>query len=410
MADRGIDVAFCFDDHLAVPGAVAILSLFQTNPRARVHVLTDPEPNAAPLLRSIANSCGAEIRIIDSAPERDHGVDTASDYGRASTATYRRVFLSELLPDLDRVLYLDADLIVRRTLDGLWGTDLGGAPVGAVTDPWMATIAPMRGEFPQGYFNAGVLLIDLERWRDERVPQRFVEDIRRRQRAGEDPISHCSDQTPLNEVLRGLWRPLSPRWNFTTYHTPRLAEELALAADTLAELAADPAIVHFLGSHKPWVAGFESLTRWHREWHALHERLDAEFDLSGLAWPSSFTKGDAAARRRRMLAMQLVQRARERGLEETAVVLTGLLGPEVVQVAREQGLPIACLASENPAHSGGRLHDVDVVTIGEALDQGRRDFILADYRRLERTRDTLSREAERRGAELRVVALSPPCG
>ena len=410
MADGAIDVAFCFDDHLAVPGAVAILSLHQTNPRARVHVLTDPEPNAAPLLRSIASRRGTEIRIIDSAPERDHGVDAASDYGRDSTATYRRVFLSELLTDLDRVLYLDADLIVRCSLDGLWRTDLGGAPVGAVADPWMATIGPMRAEFPQGYFNAGVLLIDLDRWREERVAERFVEDIRRRQSAGEDPLSHCSDQTPLNEVLRGCWRPLSPRWNFTTYHTSRLADELAIPAETFAGIASDPAIVHFLGSHKPWVAGFEGLTQWHREWHALHDRLEAEFDLSGLAWPAAFTKGDAAARRRRMLAMQLVQRARERGLENPAVILTGLLGPEVMQVAREQCLPIACLASENPAHSGGRLHDVKIVTIGEALDQGRRDFIVADYRRPERTRDTLSREAERRGAQLRVVALSPPCG
>lgn len=405
-----IDVAFCFDDHLALPGAVAILSLLETNSAVRVHVLTDPEPRAAPLLRSIARSKGAEISIVDSAPERDHDVDTASDYGRESTATYRRVFLTELLPDLDRVLYLDADLIVRNDLRQLWEAKLAGMPVGAVTDPWMATIDSMRAAFPNGYFNAGVLLIDLVRWRTERVLERFVEDIRRRQLAGEDPLSYRSDQTPLNEVLRGRWCRLPPQWNFTGYHVPRLAAELALTAETFAEAASDPAIVHFLGSHKPWVAGFESLTPWHREWHDLRRRLEAGFDLSGLGWPAPFTNGDASARRRRMLAMQLVQSALEQGLEEPAVVLTGLLGSEVVHVAREQGLPIACLASENPAYSGGRLHDVEVVTIGEALDQGRRDFILADYRRLKRSREILASEAERRGAELRVVALSPPFG
>ena len=405
MSAGPVDVAFCFDDHLALPGAVAILSLLDRNPDARIHVLTDPEPYAAPLLRSIARSRGAQLTILDVAPERDHGVDSASDYGRASTATYRRVFLSELLPELDRVLYLDADLIVRGDLAPLWQTDLQGAPAAAVADPWMATIEPMRALFPQGYFNAGVLLIDLGRWREEGVPKHFIEDIRRRQRAGEDPLGHQSDRTPLNEVLRGLWQPLSPRWNFTTYLSPRLAEELAIPADEYTAMVTDPVIVHFLGSHKPWVPGFQRLTPWHREFQAWRERLEAEFDLSGLSWPSCFTNGDAAARRRRMLALQLVHRAGERGLERPAIILTGLLGREVLSVAREQGMPVACFASENPVYSGGRLEEVGVITIGEAIDQGQRDFIIGDYRRLGRTRDHLLAEAERRGVELRLVAV-----
>ena len=148
MTDRPIDVAFCFDDHLALPGAAALLSLLDTNPGVRVHIVTDPEPNAAPLLRSIAQRKGAEMVIVDRAPERDHGVDRESDYGCASTATYRRAFLPGLLPDLDRVIYLDADLIVRSSLAELWSTDLAGAALGAVEDPWMATIPAMRAPFP----------------------------------------------------------------------------------------------------------------------------------------------------------------------------------------------------------------------------------------------------------------------
>ena len=410
MADRSIDVAFCFDDHLALPGAVALLSLLDTNPGVRVHIVTDPEPNAAPLLRSIARSRGADLSIIDRAPERNHGVGRESDYGCASTATYRRAFLPELLPDLDRILYLDADLIVRSVLAELWSTDLGAAALGAVMDPWVATIEAMRASFPEGYFNAGVLLIDLATWREERVAARFVDDIRRRQQAGEDPRSHSHDQTPLNEVLRGRWHAVSPRWNFTTHLTPRVAVELAIPARDYEAIAADPAVVHFLGSHKPWVPGFEKLTPWHAEFQALRRRLESEFDLSGLAWPSSFTNGDAAARKRRMLALRLVHEARRRGLDRPAIILTGLLGREVLTVAREQDMPIACFASENPVHSGGALDDLGVVTIGEAIDQGQRDFIVADYRRVARTSEMVDHAAEERGAALRVVALSPPSG
>lgn len=406
MAGRPIDVAFCFDDHLALPGAVALLSLLDTNPGVRVHIVTDPEPNAAPLLRSIARSRGADLTVIDRAPERGHGVGRDSDYGHASTATYRRAFLPDLLPDFDRILYLDADLIVRSSLAELWSTDLAGAALGAVVDPWMATIPAMRAAFPDGYFNAGVLLIDLAKWREEQVPARFAEDICRRRQAGEDPRTHSHDQTPLNEVLRGRWRAVSPRWNFTTHLTPRVAAELAIPAPDYQVIAEDPAVVHFLGSHKPWVPGFESLTPWHAEFQALRRRLETEYDLSGLAWPSSFTNGDAAARRRRMLALRLVHEARQRGLDRPAIILTGLLGREVLTVAREQDMPVACFASENPVHSGGALDDLGVVTIGEAIGRGQRDFIVADYRRLARTREMVDRAAEERGAELRVVALS----
>ncbi len=410
MADQPIDVAFCFDDHLALPGAAALLSLIDTNPAVCVHILTDPRPDAAPLLRSIAAARGVDLAIIDRAPERAHGVGRESDYGRSSTATYRRAFLADLIPGLDRILYLDADLIVRASLSDLWSTDLTGAALGAVVDPWMATIGAMSAAFPDGYFNAGVLLIDLAKWRDEQVSARFVDDIRRRRRSGEDPRAHSHDQTPLNEVLRGRWRALSPRWNFTTHLTPRLAGELAIPASDYAAMAADPAIVHFLGSHKPWVPGFENLTLWHAEFQTLRRRLESDFDLAGLAWPSSFTNGDAAARKRRMLALRLVHEAHKQGLDRPAIILTGLLGREVLTVAREQDMPIACFASENPVHSGGRLHDVEVVTIGEAIDGGQRDFIIGDYRRLARTRETVDCEAKKRGAELRVAALSPPCG
>ena len=407
-----IDIAFCFDDHLALPGAVAILSIlaFRREP-VRLHVLTDPSPRAEPLLRAIAERHGVPLQIVASAPETAHRVDPASDYGRGSTATYRRLFLAELLPELRRVLYLDADILVRASLDRLWETSLEGAVLGAVPDPWMATIPEMRREFPEGYFNAGVMLIDLERWRERGLTARCLDEIGRRARlaasAGRDALSYRNEQTPLNTVLRNAWQRLSPCWNFTVFHTPRLADDLGMARSALSDIAADPAIVHFLGAYKPWLPGFEGITRWHGEFLRLRQGLERDHDLSGLGWPRSFDHGPSAARARRLMAMRLVHDAKAAGFERPVVVVTGLLGRDVSIVAREQGLPIACFASEAPALAGGQLDGIDIVSIADAVDAGHRDFILGDYRRIART--LLAVEEAGRGAApaLRIAALRP---
>ena len=410
MADR-IEIAFCFDDHLALPGAVAILSLLKARSSdVRIHLVGDPDTRAAPLLREMAARHGVEIRILDASAGSVQSFDSTSDYGRPSSATYWRLLLAHLLEDVDRLIYLDADLIVRHDLGALWATELGAAPLAAVTDPWMATIPSTRDEFPEGYFNAGVLLLDLERWREERLSDRCISEIARLQYlaelSGGGPASHQYDQMPLNMAVRGRWHALSPTWNYTSYLTPRLARELDLPPALLAEIQADPAIVHFLGSHKPWVPGFEALSPWHREFDRLRSELEAEFDCRGLPTPGAFTKSAAIARRRRMMAMRLVAQAKAAGFARPAIVLTGLLGQEVLIVAREQHLPIACFVSESPAYLGGAFHGVDVLPIAEAIERGHRDFILGDFRRLDRTRGGVETEARAQGAQLRILDVT----
>jgi lipopolysaccharide biosynthesis glycosyltransferase len=392
-----VDVALCFDDRLALPGAVAILSALAANrDHVRVNVVTEASAPARDLLRAIAAQSGAELRLIEETPETRRGFDATSDYGTASTATYRRIFLPELLPDLDRVLYLDADTLVRHDLRPLWETDLAGAPLAAVADPWMETVEAMRAEFPHGYFNAGVQLLDLARWRREDLTARCVEEIERcaalAAASGGNALHYRNEQTPLNAVVKGRWRKLSPTWNCTPLLTTDLAAAIGVPAPECAAILADPAIVHFLGAHKPWLPGFERLSAFHAEFDRWHRRLEADFEVSALAWPQPFTNGPDAAVRRRALALQLVAEARRIGMSSPAVVLTGLLGRDVLEVAREQGLNVAGFVTEYPMFAGHSLLGLPIVSVGEAIRAGQRDFIVGDYRRLARTRAFLARE------------------
>jgi hypothetical protein len=215
----------------------------------------------------------------------------------------------------------------------------------------------------------------------------------------------------MNEVLRGRWREIPPKWNSTSYLTPRLAADLGLPQAAFEEAVTDPAVIHFLGSHKPWQPGFAALTPWHCEFARLRDEVDGVAPTDGLAWPTFNWNGTAASRQRRIMAMRLVAAAKATGFQRPVVTLTGLLGQDVLAVAREQQLAIAGFASESPSHVGGALHDVEVMSVAQAIDRGHRDFILGDYRRIERTRAWVEDEARQRQADLRILDvanLMPP--
>ena len=131
---------------------------------------------------------------------------------RFTAAMWYRVLLPELLPNVERVLYLDADAIAVDSLAPLWATDLGEHWVGAVTnvlEPWAAGRPAELGlDGPGAYFNSGVLLLNLEQIRRDGRGEALRAFAR--ERGGE---LLWPDQDALNVVLGPRRLPLAPRWN-----------------------------------------------------------------------------------------------------------------------------------------------------------------------------------------------------
>lgn len=172
-----------------------------------------------------------------------------------STITFARLVMPYCFPEsTTRALYLDSDILVLDDLAELWRTDLEGKPVAAAVDSHSATNAERIGLEPDlsdvsssgHYFNAGVLLVDLSKWRAEQISERALDYLT------ENPQSLMADQDALNIACRGMWKKVDSRWNCLQHPAKGY---LAVSPESR------PAVIHFAGRGKPWLADSPSMDR-----------------------------------------------------------------------------------------------------------------------------------------------------
>ncbi|WP_268995423.1 glycosyltransferase family 8 protein [Microvirga roseola] len=173
-----------------------------------------------------------------------------------SRATYLRLLVPSVLPDrIGRALYLDADTVVCRDLAPLWSVDMRGHSVMAVEGWGHATLGVAIPQLmhlvgapaDKPYFNSGVMLMDLHRWREQRIVERTLDFLQ----AHKDLIV-WADQDPLNAVLAGEWGQLDLSYNvqIATLHHPKGVNERD--RERYLQAASDPAILHYTWKRKPW--------------------------------------------------------------------------------------------------------------------------------------------------------------
>jgi lipopolysaccharide biosynthesis glycosyltransferase len=249
-----------------------------------VHFLhgADVGPDQRDPLRAMVERLGGRIEFTAVDPQRLEGLATNAQF---PAAHWYRLFLPELLPEVDRVLYLDGDLIVVDSLRPLWELDLEGHLLAAVTNVFQADHfgrIPMLGlDAPDDYFNSGVMLLDLEAMRRESTTEAVLGWALEHHDQLDWP-----EQDALNVVIGHRRLPLPPRWNLM-YSVLRFPWAMqAFGARALAEATARPAIRHFEGpgSNKPW--------------HYLAERDARELYARHRAhtpWPTFRPEGRTAA-------------------------------------------------------------------------------------------------------------------
>lgn len=209
---------------------------------------------------------------------------------RHSIATYFRLLIpAEVKGIYERILYLDSDIIcLQDGIERLFSVDLGGASLGAVRDnqQWRTPLRQVKefgdlGLRSAPYFNAGVLLIDVNSYNSELVLDRAIDLILYRSKS---LLRH--DQSILNLLFYQKWAELSPIWNWQYTWASRFYMTLA-----------EPCLVHFIGPRKPWKdtgatlpASFRQIYSHFQAKHFPEQPELCRIDATHMGWPDNIVK------------------------------------------------------------------------------------------------------------------------
>lgn len=259
-----MNILYASNDGFARHLGTSMYSLFDKNKDAKeitVYVLSLglSEENRGKL-QVIADQFGRNLVILEMGDIRER-FDFDVDTGGYDISIMGRLFMGEMLPEtVDRVLYLDCDTVVVRSLKRMWKENLGDAVFGAVMEPTIYTAVKESiglGE-EDGYYNSGMLLVDLKRWREEHVQEKLLAFLKEKGGA-----LFASDQDLLNGALKGQIHTLMPKFNFFpnyryfSYKTlvDHAPSYKAVSREEFREAKKHPVIIHYMGDERPWIQG-----------------------------------------------------------------------------------------------------------------------------------------------------------
>lgn len=250
-----IRVAFAINDAYTEHLNIALYSLLKNNPDHQLDVyilcksLTKRNQRSIRRTADIYKNTNIVIVELKDRSKRFDGLRLNIQY--ISIETYYRYLLAEIFPDLEKVLYLDADILVVGDIEEIYSMDLKDFYVAGVNDSYVTTIGKEGTENPSQpggykesigfkrdelYLNAGVLLMNLKKMREDDITARLFDNTVKLF----DRIKF-QDQDVLNITLQGSTKAVSNIFNYTDQDK----------RDDVKE-ASDLRIIHYTGATKPW--------------------------------------------------------------------------------------------------------------------------------------------------------------
>lgn len=245
-----INIVIASDNNYAQHMGIVILSCLNNSSRPELltfyilsYKISDTNKNK---IQNIATTYSATCVFI----EPDTALYSEITIKRYGVAALFRLSIDTLLPlEVHKAIYLDCDVLLYTDINELWKIDLENYTIGAVTN--LGHQPEKRLGIKDGeYFNSGILLIDLDKWRKETIGPKILEYM-----TSNDAGLMFPDQDGLNISLKNNWKHLPLRWNqqpatYSMYAKKHF--EKSLSCQDYHEAIFNPAIVHFLGKTKPW--------------------------------------------------------------------------------------------------------------------------------------------------------------
>lgn len=247
------NILCCPDNNYIPYCGIMLTSLFENNRDINFTVyiiaakLKKTNKELLEKLCCIYNNC---ISFID-IENNDLGNCPVRQGDHVSIAAYYRIFAPQLLPqNIDKILYLDGDIIINGSINNLYNTNIDNYAFGAVIDEdYLGEKKYTRLEIPfnKSYINSGVLLINLKYWREYNLVDQCLVYTKNNQ---EKIVLH--DQDVLNAVLFDKIKLLPITYNFQTgflYKITKLDNDKRIE---LQNCLYTPIIIHYTGPCKPW--------------------------------------------------------------------------------------------------------------------------------------------------------------
>lgn len=235
-----ISIVFTVNDSFAQHCCATMVSVLENNSTSSVdfYILTDyfSDENKklfCSVVKKYGSNNSVEFKLVDHSVFEEFKLNIKY----ITYHTYYRLLIADLLPELTRILYLDADLIVDGSIAELWETPLEGYLCAGAVDfyaeraKYKYSIGLQESDI---YINAGMILMNLEGMRKENITALLMDVAK----------NHCDefeyqDQDVINWALRGRIKGVSVVYNYTT-------------DDVYYNQTENPVIIHYTGRIKPW--------------------------------------------------------------------------------------------------------------------------------------------------------------
>lgn len=255
--EKFINIVFASDNNYAQHTAVAMASVLlntKSPDKIKFFLIDDniQQDNKDKILSTIKKLNGS----IEFVKIKNTNLENCYVSGELSRASYFRLDIANILnDDIKKIIYLDCDLLVYDDIEKMWNIDMCNKPLAATCDYGIMASKRIRMQknkyiglpFDAAYFNAGVLMMDLDMWRG----YDYAKDIIKLATENKYP-NH--DQDALNKFFMYNWQEIPLRWDvippvfnlFLKIITNKQLRNKAIEAKL------NPAIFHYAGGYKPW--------------------------------------------------------------------------------------------------------------------------------------------------------------
>lgn len=250
-----IPVVFLTDNNYCIPTSVAIQSMLDNSNAATTFdifiIANDVSEDYAKKLRTF-QSKKATIHLIDM---NKVGLDNYNENGYYVSSTALLKFsIADLIPQYDKVLYIDGDILVMKDLSEFYNIDISKYYVAAIPD--MAAIDACHFDEHLNiryYMNSGVMLLNTKRMRKDNLSKKLYEV------KSQHPEYMCMDQDVFNHVFNENILFLPPKFNLMFYNfiiakfkLDRVNEFYDTDYSSFEEMEKDAVIIHLTNEKKPW--------------------------------------------------------------------------------------------------------------------------------------------------------------